>query len=191
MKFRSSLIRSPLTLAFLLFIAFSTQRPFPLAPQRAAAGGQGRVTAVFLIRHAEKDTMAFDPPLTAQGRERAVMLSRLLRKVNIAEVFVTQYIRTQETVRPLCDSLGIRSTIVSANRDSLAEGARALAALILRQHPEDTVLVCGHSNTLPLIIRALGVGESVSIDDQEFNALFLVTIPDSGKPLLARRRFGR
>jgi broad specificity phosphatase PhoE len=157
-----------------------------------ASGRNGRpATVVFLLRHAEKDTVATDPPLSTRGRERAVALARLMRKTRIAAIYATQYIRTQQTVRPLCDSLGLRSTIMNVDRDSLEQDAHTLSATILRFHRGDTVLVCGHSNTLPLIMRAFGVGDTVSIADTEYDALFLLTIPDSGKPSLARRRFGR
>ena len=148
-------------------------------------------TAVFLVRHAEKDTMKIDPPLSAYGRRRAVALARLLRNTKISETYATQYIRTQETVRPLCDSLTIRCSIIETNRDSVERDARSLATAILRHHHGDTVLVCGHSNTIPLIIKAFGVVESVAIADQEYDAIFLVTVPDSGKPALTRQRFGK
>ena len=58
--------------------------------------------------------------------------------------------------------------------------AASTAALIakVRQHPNEVVLIVGHSNTLPAIIKALG-GPAVTIKDDEYDSMFVV-VPASG-----------
>ncbi len=50
-----------------------------------------------------------------------------------------------------------------------------------------SVLVVGHSNTVPDVISALGVTTPVTIDDAEFDNLFIVVTGTS--PRLVRLRY--
>ncbi len=45
---------------------------------------------------------------------------------------------------------------------------------ILKEHAGDTVLVVGHSDTVPEIIDALGAGKVPEIADIEFDNLYIV-----------------
>ena len=49
------------------------------------------------------------------------------------------------------------------------------------------VLVVGHSNTVPEIIKALGVTTPVTIGDNDFDNMFLVTL--SSPPALLRLHY--
>jgi hypothetical protein len=51
------------------------------------------------------------------------------------------------------------------------------------------VLVVGHSNTLPDLMKRLGVKQPVSIADSEYGDLFIVVKPETGNPTLVRLRF--
>jgi hypothetical protein len=53
-----------------------------------------------------------------------------------------------------------------------------------------TVLVVGHSNTVPAIIRALGIPDAVAIPDWEYDDIFTVRTDAAGRATLARSRFG-
>ena len=61
------------------------------------------------------------------------------------------------------------------------------------QSPQDNtgqaVLVSGHSNTIPAIIKELGVTEEVKIADRDYDNLFVVTI-EGGKARLTRLHYG-
>ena len=48
----------------------------------------------------------------------------------------------------------------------------------IKSHPNDVVVVVGHSNTLPVILKAL-VGVDVAIADNEYDNLFVV-VPATG-----------
>ena len=133
---------------------------------------------IFLVRHAERaDTspgaqamMGADPSLSDAGRVRAASLAAILKDAGISAIFVTEFKRTQETAAPLAKALGITPTAI-ASKDA--------AGLIARLKQIDgTALVVGHSNTVPDVVKALGVTEPVSIADAEFDNLFILTLQE-------------
>jgi broad specificity phosphatase PhoE len=136
---------------------------------------------VFLTRHAERaggaGAMADDDPLSPAGRERADLLARMLSDAGIQKIFVSEYKRTQETAAPLARKLNLAPEVTK----NPADAVRALKTGV--------VLVVGHSNTLPEIIKALGGPAVPKIDDAEFDNLYILTI--SGKDVsLTRVHYG-
>jgi broad specificity phosphatase PhoE len=136
---------------------------------------------VFLVRHAERadDGAAAagmqaqtDPELSDVGRARAARLATMLGDAGISAVFATEYRRTQDTGKPLATKLGVTVTTVGA-RD-----ADALLAQLKSDHADDIVLVVGHSNTVPALIRALG-GPTFTMGEDEYDSLF-VMVPSTG-----------
>jgi broad specificity phosphatase PhoE len=137
---------------------------------------------VILVRHAEKAASpAEDPPLTAGGRQRAEALATMLAASGVTSIYVTDYLRTQQTAEPLASLLHLTPQRIDAKK------IPDLAAAI-RGHKDGIVLVVGHSNTVPEIIAGLG-GPAVKIEDGEYDSLFVLTI--SGKDVsLLRLRYG-
>src|SRR5438270_10868237 len=74
------------------------------------------VTTVILIRHAEKiiDPNNPDVDLSPAGQTRAQELARMFGDAGINAIYATQYKRTQETVKPLADKLGLRVNVVNS-----------------------------------------------------------------------------
>lgn len=141
---------------------------------------------VFVTRHAEradsgaaKMASQADPPLSAAGEERASTLAAMLGDAGIRAIYVTEFRRTQDTARPLAARLGLSvQQLPSRDTGQLVSSLRA-------EHANDIVLVVGHSNTVPAIVRSLG-GPEVTIADDEFDNLFIV-VPGIGT--LTRIRF--
>lgn len=126
--------------------------------------------AILLIRHAEKaPDPGDDPELSIPGEDRAIALTRYLRHMKIDAVFVTQYRRTQQTAAILARQRELAPVVVKA------EETKALVAKIRALPSDAVVLVVGHSNTIPEIIAALGAREKVSIRDDEYGRVFVVT----------------
>jgi phosphohistidine phosphatase SixA len=125
---------------------------------------------IFIVRHAEKAS-ATDPdtPLAMQGEDRALALARLLRSAGVSHVFASHLKRTQQTVEPLVEQRGLTTTIVHA--DKTAELLTALKGL----PPEAVAVVAGHSNTIPDILKGLGITTKVDIKDDQYGRVFLVT----------------
>jgi len=130
---------------------------------------------VILTRHAERadglTTMMTasgapaDPPLSAAGTARAEKLAAMLADANITAIFTTEFRRTKDTAAPLAAKLKLTPEAVPAAQTAAVIGK-------IKAHPNDTVFVVGHSNTVAAIIKALG-GPDVAIGDNEYDNLFL------------------
>ena len=134
---------------------------------------------VFFVRHAEKapDTSGRkDPDISEAGQKRAERLAEQLKDANIRAIFVSEFKRTQETAAPLAKLLSLTPIITPAkDKDSLVAQLRGV---------NGNALVIGHGDTIPDIIRAIGIGDAISIPDQDYDELFEVVLCE--KPQLIR-----
>ena len=135
---------------------------------------------ILIVRHAEKATTGGnDPDLSLAGQKRADALARILRDSQITAVFVTEFKRTQETAAPTAKAAHLSPTVVPANDiGALVEKLRAL---------NGNALVVGHSNTIPDLLKALGIGTPVSIPDDDYTEIFAVFVGDA--PQLLRLHY--
>ncbi len=172
------------------FIAAALTVLILLAAPPLQAQGNGVRTTIVLVRHAEKDTMKTDPPLTMQGRARAQLLARILKLSGVHSTHSTQYKRTVDTVAPLDSALGITNEVYPSNPESLASNVATLVRHILAEHKGETTVISSHSNILPMLIRAFGVASSVEIGDHDYDNLFIVTVGGGGKATLVRLQMG-
>jgi phosphohistidine phosphatase SixA len=145
------------------------------------AHSQSDATVVYLVRHAEKVDDSFDPPLSPVGRERAALLSEMLRDAGLTHLYSTDRERTRDTAAPLAARLGLEIQIYDGqDLAGLAERLRATPG----RH-----LVSGHSNTTPELVRLLG-GESSDIADPEYDRLYVLTLEPGGGTTTMLIRFG-
>jgi broad specificity phosphatase PhoE len=144
------------------------------------------VTTVILVRHAEKNIEPNnpDPDLSPAGQLRAQELVRVLGSTSVEAVYATNFKRTQQTVKPVADKLGLIPTVIDA------KGTSDLVNRIVTANRGQTVLVAGHSNTVPAIVNALGGGSSPDIPDNEYDNLFVVTIYKFGKAKVVKLKYG-
>ncbi|HEX8183124.1 MAG TPA: phosphoglycerate mutase family protein, partial [Blastocatellia bacterium] len=154
-----------------------------------------KVTTVFLVRHAEKATTPpEDPPLTEAGNIRAQQLARILEQAGIKAIYTSQFLRTKQTAEPLAKSLGITPALIpvkmspSNPREVSEQSIRDITDKIFERAGE-AALVVGHSNTVPEVIKMLGADQSVTIDEKEFDNLFVVTVYARGKAKVARLKY--
>lgn len=153
----------------------------------ATPGGADAQRAVLLVRHAERADESRDSPLSAAGEARAQALADLLAEVEVGAIYATPYRRTTQTARPLADRKGLAVEEIGGT----AEVMVAATAARVREHgPEDVVLVVGHSNTVPLLLTALGHPEEVTIAEDEHDDLFVVVPDPDGPPVVLRLRYG-
>jgi broad specificity phosphatase PhoE len=153
-----------------------------LMPSAAAAQ-----TVVFAVRHAERadaaspppNMAAADPDLSPAGHERAKSLAAMLKDAKIAAIFTSEFKRTVQTAEPLAKLLNAQIRQVPAN--NTAELVKRVRAV------KGNVLVVGHSNTVPELIKRLGVTEAVQIGEQDFDNLFVVI--RSTPPRLVRMHY--
>ncbi len=142
---------------------------------------------ILLVRHAEradtaqgqKPSKGADPELSAAGRRRAESLASMLKDAGVTAIFATEFKRTQQTAAPLAKALSL--TVKTIPSDKQAELLKLLKAAT------GNVLVVGHSNTIPEIIKALGVTTPVTIGDADFDNLFMVRL--GSQPELIRLHY--
>jgi phosphohistidine phosphatase SixA len=159
-----------------------------LAAARPAAAEQ----VIFLVRHAERadvpsppqashGMLAEDPPLTPAGEQRAARLAAILAPSGIKAIYTSEFKRTRQTAAPLADRLKIKAVMAAAK-----DPGPLVAQLKKGPAP---ALVVGHANTLPDLIKALGVAETVTIGDNDYDDLFVVVRDASGKATLIRLKY--
>lgn len=122
---------------------------------------------IFIVRHAEKaGNGGKDADLSSDGQKRANALADILKDSKITSVFVTEFKRTQETAAPTAKVAQVIPTMVPANHTGELVGK-------LRES-NGNALVVGHANTIPDVLKALGIAMPVSIADDDYNEIFVV-----------------
>jgi broad specificity phosphatase PhoE len=148
-------------------------------------------TTIILVRHAEKaQSPPNDPPLTAAGQQRAQALATDLAEAGVEAVFTSEFELTRQTAAPLATARGITPRIIAIGTGTAQQNADDVSEAILASHRGQTVLIVGHSNTIPLIIQRLGVATVVAIPENDFDNLFVVTVPARGPARLVRVQYG-
>ena len=155
-----------------------------------------KVTTVFLVRHADKASAPReDPPLNDKGKLRAQELARMLEGSGVKAIYTSQFLRTRQTAEPLGQKLGIASIPVpiemnpSNPNQVSAQSIKEITDKIY-ERAGDSVLVIGHSNTIPEVIRMLGGDVVPKIDEKEFDDFFVVTVYGKGKAKVVRMKYG-
>lgn len=142
-------------------------------------------TTIYLVRHAEKQVQ--DPDvmmlpnnveLSEAGHTRARVLADRLQHVKLKGIYATTIRRTQQTVEPTANQKGLTvlqypATLAAAN--NLMDSLSAIKG--------KNFLISGHSNTVPDMIRHLGLALSFQghIPDDVYNKFFVVTVSRSGE----------
>jgi broad specificity phosphatase PhoE len=147
-----------------------------------------QATTVILVRHAEKSTATpgdADPVLSDAGQARALALREALADAGVQAVVVTPLKRTRLTATPLLEQRGLQPQAVAVGATHVADVAKAV-----REHKGKTVLVVGHSNTIPAIVGALGGPKMPDLCDAQYAQLYTLVIPEQGTPTLVRAQYG-
>lgn len=154
-----------------------------------AAQAQDGPSLVILVRHAEKAAVpGDDPPLSEVGQLRALALAQALEGSPPSAIVVSSRQRTALTAAAVVAATGVTPTVVGLDGGGAAHIA-AVAAAVKRQR--GVVLVVGHSNTVPAIVKALGGPTLPDICDETYSHLFLLSFsPGASAPALVMARFG-
>ncbi len=145
------------------------------------------VTTVILVRHAEKkiEPTNPDPDLAPEGVERAQEIARVFADAHINAIYATQYKRTQQTVKPLSDRIGVQLNLLDSNQTN------ELLRRIQTTYRGQTVFVSGHNNTVPAIVSELSGETYPTIPESEFDNLYIVTIYRFGKAKVIKLKYGK
>jgi phosphohistidine phosphatase SixA len=141
---------------------------------------------VILVRHAEKkiEPENKDPDLSPAGLARAQELVRMFSDTGITAIYATQFKRTQQTVQPLADKLGLPVTQVEAKKTT------ELVKQIRARNAGQVIFIAGHNNSVPEIIAALGGPQLPIIPETEFDNLYILTVQGDRSAKLLKFRYG-
>ena len=161
-----------------ILAAYFLLEALPAAAQRA----------VFVVRHAEKASDANDPgvPLSRAGRARAIKLAALLGKAGVTAIYSTDTVRTLATAEPLARALKLQVRKYAAKDAGGKPNPAPLAGSLKAEHADDVVLVVGHADTIPPLLKALGWAEEIEIPAGLYDDLFLVVPSGRATPTLLR-----
>lgn len=187
-----------------------------------ASGGGGEPagdTVILLSRHAERASNEANSDLSPAGLERARALAERVVGNGVAAVYSTDLCRTAQTAQPAARAAGQPLRILAtgspaAGLDGCAPavdvavepaggmGAGEVAATIRERDRGRTVLVVGHSNTVPALVEAL-TGRSPCpgllpldergrcfIAESDYGDLFIVRLRATGAATAERLHYG-
>ncbi len=173
-------------MALMLVHRPSTAADDPSAAPVASAGSG----IVILVRHAEKAAQADDPALSPDGAVRAIALRDALAGFSLAGIIVSDTRRTAQTAEPTAQ-LHQLTPIVAKTASGLPAHVAEIVQRIHELSGQGAVLVVGHSNTVPAIVKALGGTELDNLAECEFDALWVLDLRGAaGMPGLIRSRYG-
>jgi broad specificity phosphatase PhoE len=137
-------------------------------------------STIFIVRHAEKaESGGNDPDLSEAGRTRAEALAKMLKDASISAIYATELKRTQQTAAPLAKMLHLDPTILPA-KDSPALIAKLRGST-------GNVLIVGHGNTIPDLIKGFGIATPINIAENDYDNLYVLVLEE--KPRLIRLHY--
>ncbi len=131
-------------------------------------------TTLIIVRHAEKISSGDDPGLTPIGQDRADRLAEMLERHPIAAVYSTPYQRTRMTGAPTAKDNDLE---VMEYDPSNAEG---FLKEVINKHRGETILITGHSNTVPAMVNLLTGSSLDNFSDSDYGNLFVITGSELG-----------
>ena len=126
----------------------------------------------YVMRHLQKASATDpDPPLSAEGRANAERVYALVEANPPSAIYASPTRRAMETAAPLAARLGL-TTKTYDPRDTPGLAARV-------QAETGSVLIVGHSNTVPGIVAALGGTRPADLTEEDYGDVWVIA-RDSG-----------
>lgn len=161
-------------MAWTLMLALAMPATAPATPPDA--------TVVVVVRHAEKATDdPRDPTLAEAGQARAKALAERLDGAGLDAAYATQYRRTQLTAAPAAAKAGIHVAVRPVDAGNAASYGRDLARDLRALPTGSTVLVVGHSNTVPGIVEAISGQPAAEMPETEYDRYTVVVLDADGR----------
>ncbi len=131
---------------------------------------QDQPLKLVLLRHSVKASDGTkDPDLNSSGQKYAEALNRFFSETKFDAAFSTPYKRTRQTIQ----------TVANTNGLTLKDYQPLDIASILKQIEENgykTVIVAGHSNTIPFLVNALVPRANLKeLEETDYGKIFIVS----------------
>jgi 2,3-bisphosphoglycerate-dependent phosphoglycerate mutase len=135
-----------------------------------------KITTFILLRHAEKVADGSqDPELAPEGLDRAVRLANLFRNTSVSAIYSTNFKRTRNTVSMLAKEKQLEVKLYSPSKGAELEK-------MLSENEGGTIVVVGHSNTIPGLANYLtGRSDFQNFPDAEHGNIIIVPVVAIGK----------
>lgn len=125
---------------------------------------------IFVVRHFHTPKDLTDPDLTSEGQAAARSLAAWLSRNPPRAIFVSDTKRAKQSAAPVAARFRVIPTLYDP-RDT-----PALLAAVRAQH--GTVLIVGHSNTVPDIIAGLGGQRPGPLMHEDFGDIWHIEGPE-------------
>ena len=127
-----------------------------------------RQQVLFVIRHAEEDSIGLDPGLSDKGNARAARLVTLLRNASIKNLYSILFRRTALTVRPLVKAYDL--SIAHYDPDQV----EYLTDYRIPENPENTLIV-GTTRSVAILLNLLTQSDDYSpLPKTIYDRMFIV-----------------
>ena len=136
----------------------------------------------YVVRHAEKQLVpanASDPALTDIGMQRANDLNAYFGNKKPDSIFVSKFLRTQQTAAPTATAANVSPIVVNQTDTN---GIDAFVKRLYNMNKKK-VLIVGHSNTVPRIVKRLSGQTINAIPETDYNNLYIIKIKRSNRQL--------
>lgn len=144
---------------------------------------------VIIVRHGEKADASADPALSEAGQARARALAAELVEAHPWVILTSPLQRTRLTAAPTAEYHSVTSEAVPLDGGAQVHAA-AIAARVQALPDDATVLIVGHSNTVPLIARALGYAEAADMQECEYDRMTTLHLLGEGRAHGIVSRYG-
>ncbi|HEY3204799.1 MAG TPA: phosphoglycerate mutase family protein [Thermoanaerobaculia bacterium] len=145
--------------------------------------------ALIIVRHADKISDS-DERLSEAGVARSAKLAAMLKDAGVTAIYTTNTERAIDTAKPLADALRLS---VQAYDTRVGAGAkldsRPFVERLRKENGGEVVLVVGHSNTVPDLLKTLGCPGEITIAPGEYDNLFVVVPKGDGMATTVRLRY--
>lgn len=127
-----------------------------------------KISTYYFIRHAEKQMVNNqNPELTEAGILRAENWANIFKDIKFDAVYSTDYLRTKATAQPTAISQSLEIILYHPSKIDIDN--------FLKETEGKTVLIVGHSNTIPGFVNNLiGINKYANIEDDNFGNLYIV-----------------
>lgn len=143
-------------------------------------------TSFILCRHAETGGPGSNPNLSTIGMERATELARILKPTIIDQIYTSNFNRTTQTANTVAMNYNLNPLIYDPSNQKLWIND------LLIKNKNKKILIVGHSNTIPELLNLLsGTNNYNLIPDTEYNNLYLVTLPETGRASIVHMKYGK
>jgi 2,3-bisphosphoglycerate-dependent phosphoglycerate mutase len=137
----------------------------------------------------KSDPPKSDPPLNERGRRRSELLADFLQDIDVVAgvdaIYASDLKRTQQTAAPLARRLGIEvETEDPHNVETFMRDVR-------RRHKGKIILIVTQADAIaPLVEELHGSKKIPEIEPEEYDNVYIVSIPWFGKVKTLRVRYG-